>query len=167
MERNFVMETNSNVGKQSTTNASLDRVKTDTTEVVEKAKTAGREQLESGKQAAATQAEKVADVIGQASSQLKENNLQTLADYTTELAAGIKNFSEGLQNRSVDELVTDIRDMARRNPTAFILGSVVVGIGISRFFKASAERRQQTINRETQTRDRQYNESDPSFGDYE
>ena len=161
------MENNPNVSKQSTTNPSVDRVKTDATEVMDKAKSAGREQIESGKRAAATQAEKVAGVIEQASSQLKESNLHTLADYTTELAAGIKNFSEGLQNRSVDELVTDIRDMARRNPTVFILGSVVVGIGISRFFKASSERRQQTRYSETQTRDRQYNESDPSFGDYE
>jgi uncharacterized phage infection (PIP) family protein YhgE len=161
------MENNPNVSKQSTTKPNVDRVKSDATEVMDKAKSAGREQLESGKQAAATQAEKVAGVIEQASSQLKESNLHTLADYTTELAAGIKNFSEGLQNRSVDELITDIRDMARRNPTAFILGSVVVGIGISRFFKASAERRQQTSYRETQTRDRQYNEPDPSFGDYE
>lgn len=160
------MENNSTVGKQSTTNPSADRVKTDATEVIDKAKRAGREQLESGKETAATQAEKVAGVIEQASAQLKESNLHALSDYTTELAAGIKNFSEGLQNRSIDELITDIRDMARRNPTAFILGSVVVGIGISRFFKASAERRQQTSYSKSQTRGRQY-EADPSFGDYE
>jgi hypothetical protein len=46
----------------------------------------------------------------------------------------------------VDELVTDIRDTVRRNPTAFILGIVIIGIGISRFFKASAERRQDYEN---------------------
>ena len=72
-----------------------------------------------------------------------------------------------IKYQGVDELIIDIRDMARRNPTAFILGSVVVGIGISRFFKASAERRQQIRSGETQTRDRQYNDPDPSFGDYE
>jgi hypothetical protein len=51
--------------------------------------------------------------------------------------------NDSLQNRSVDELVTDIRDMVR---TTFILGSVVIGIGISRFFKPSAERRQHYEN---------------------
>jgi len=111
-----------------------------------KAKNIGREQIESGKQTAASQAEKVANVIEQAASQLKEKNLRTVADYTSEIKATIKNFSDNLKNRSMDELVTDIRDMVRRNPTAFILGSVVIGIGISRFFKPSAERRQHYEN---------------------
>ena len=122
---------------------SKDKVKADVSEVVDKAKSIGREQVESGKQAAASQTEKVVNVIEQAASQLRDSNLRTLADYTSEIGSSIKSFSDGLQNRSVDELVSDIRDMARRNPTAFILGSVVLGIGISRFFKASAERRQQ------------------------
>ena len=82
----------------------------------------------------------------QAASQLTETSLRTFADYTSELKATIKNFCDSLQNRSVDELVTDIRDVLRRNLTAFILGSVIIGIGISRFFKASAERRQHYEN---------------------
>lgn len=161
------MENNPNVGKQTTPDASVEHIKKDANDVMDKAKTAGREQIESGKEAAATQAEKVADVIEQASAQLKDGNFQTLADYTNELAGGIKNFSEGLHNRSVDELVSDIRDMARRNPTAFILGSVVVGIGISRFFKASAERRQRTSGTNTQTRSEPGYVPDPAFGEYE
>ena len=138
------MENKQSVSTERTTTEipSTEKVKADASEVVEKAKSIGREQLESGKRTAANQAEKVANVIDHAAFQLKENNLQTLADYTSEIGATIKNFSDGLQNRTVDDLITDIRDMARRNPTAFILGSVVIGIGISRFFKASGERRQ-------------------------
>lgn len=161
------MENSPNVGKQTTTGASVDRIKNDATEVMDKAKAAGREHVESGKEAAATQAEKVASVIEQTSSQLKESNFHTLADYTNELAAGIKNFSEGLHNRSVDELLGDIRDMARRNPTAFILGSVVVGIGISRFFKASAERREHTGRTNAETRSERPYAPDPAFGECE
>ena len=85
-------ENNPSVGKPTTASASLDRIKNDVTEVMDKAKTAGREELESGKQAAASQAERVAGVIEQVSSQLKECNLDTLADYRNELAPGIKNF---------------------------------------------------------------------------
>lgn len=139
------MENKQSVNTERTTTEipNTEKVKADATEVVDKAKSIGREQLEAGKRTAASQAEKVANVIEQAASQLKENNLRSLADYTSEIGATIKNFSDGLQNRTVDDLITDIRDMARRNPTAFILGSVVIGIGISRFFKASGERRQQ------------------------
>ena len=142
------MENNQSVNTERNTSEipSTEKVKADAIEVVDKAKSIGREQLESGKDTAAGQAEKVANVIEQAASQLKENNLRSLADYTSEIGATIKSFSDRLQNRSVDELVTDIRDMARRNPTAFVLGSVVIGIGISRFFKASAERRHQGSN---------------------
>lgn len=145
------MENNRSVSPQGTEGTTTEipnkeQITADASEVVEKAKNIGREQIESGKQTAASQAEKVANVIEQAASQLKKKNLRTVADYTSEIKATIKNFSDNLKNRSVDELVTDIRDMVRRNPTAFILGSVVIGIGISRFFKASAERRQHYEN---------------------
>lgn len=142
------MENNQSVNTERNTSEipSTEKVKADAIEVIDKAKSLGREQLEAGKSTAANQAEKVANVIQQAASQLKENNLRSLADYTSEIGTTIKSFSDRLQNRSVEELVTDIRDMARRNPTAFVLGSVVIGIGISRFFKASAERRHEGSN---------------------
>jgi cytosine/adenosine deaminase-related metal-dependent hydrolase len=125
-----------------------ERLKSDAADVVEKAKQAGQQQLETGKQTAASQAEKVAAVVEQASSQFKEQNLQTLADYTSEIGSTIKSFSESLQNRSVEDLLKDVQSIARRNPTAFVLGSIAVGVAISRFFKASAER-QQSTNRNT------------------
>ena len=138
------MENNKNMHSTGSDFPNRDKIRSDAVEVMDKAKTAGREQLESGKQqTTASQAEKIADVIDHASSRLKENNLQTLADYASEIGTTIKNFSEGLHNRSVDDLVVDIREIARRNPTAFLLGSIVIGVGISRFFKASAERRQE------------------------
>jgi hypothetical protein len=57
-----------------------ERVKSDAAEVLGKAKEAGQQHLESGKQAAVTEAEKVAAVIEGASSQFKQHDLQTLAD---------------------------------------------------------------------------------------
>ena len=161
------MENNQSVNteRNTTETPSTERVKADASEVVDKAKSIGREQLEAGKRTAANQAEKVANVIEQAASQLKKNNLRSLADYTSEIGATIKNFSDGLQNRTVDDLVTDIRDMARRNPTAFILGSVVIGIGISRFFKASGERQQQSY-KDNHSKNRT-SETEQYVGEYE
>ena len=85
-------------------------------------------------------------MIEQAASQLKENNLRSLADYTSEIGATIKNFSDRLQNRSVDELCNQHSRYGPAEPTAFILGSIVIGIGISPFFKASTDRRQDYEN---------------------
>jgi len=53
--------------------------------------------VESGKQIAASEAETVANVMEEAASQLKETNLRTLAEYTSEIKATIKNFSDSLQ----------------------------------------------------------------------
>ena len=133
------MENNQNMESTTTDFPNRDKIRSDAVEVMDKAKTAGREQLESGKQTTASQAEKIADVVEHASSQLKENNLQTLADYASELGTTIRDFSDGLHNRSVDDLIVEIREMARRNPTGFLLGSIVIGVGLSRFFKASSK----------------------------
>ena len=154
------MENNQNMESTTSDFPNRDKIRSDAVEVMDKAKTAGREQLESGKQTTASQAEKIADVIEHASSQLKENNLQTLAGYASELGTTIKNFSEGLHNRSVDELLLEIREIARRNPTAFLLGSIVIGVGISRFFKASAERRHEPNLQNSETVDK------PSYEPY-
>ena len=122
-----------------------ERVKSDAAEVLGKAKEAGQQHLESGKQAAVNEAEKVAAVMEEASSQFKQNDLQTLADYASEIGLTIKTFADDLRHRSVDDLLKDTQALARRNPTAFLLGSVAIGVAISRFFKASAERQHGTF----------------------
>ncbi len=116
------MENNQNMEGTAPDFPNRDRVRADALEVMDKAKTAGRDRMETGKQTTASQAEKIANVIDRASSELKANNLQTLADYASELGTTIKNFSEGLHSRSVDDLLVDIRKMARRNPNRFPFG---------------------------------------------
>ena len=121
-----------------------ERVKSDAAEVLGKAKEAGQQHLESGKQAAVNEAEKVAAVMEEASSKFRQNDLQTLADYASEIGLTIKTFADDLRHRSVDDLLKDTQALARRNPTAFLLGSVAIGVAISRFFKASAKRQHGT-----------------------
>jgi hypothetical protein len=123
-----------------------DRIRADAMELVDKAKTAAREQLESGKQLAARQGAKVAAVLEQASSQLKKKELRTLADYTSDLGSRIKTFSGRLRKRN--DLATNIREIARRNPKVFLLGVIVIGIGAYRICKASAARRRESKSQE-------------------
>jgi hypothetical protein len=122
-----------------------EKLKSDTSEVVDKAKQAGQQQLDSGKQTAAAQVQKVAGVFDQASSQLRQDDLPKFAEYASEIGSTIKNFADNLQHRSIDDLVNDTRAFARRNPTMFLLSSIAVGVAISRFLKASATRPQQTF----------------------
>jgi hypothetical protein len=52
----------------------------------------------------------------------------------------MKSFAENLKSRSTDDLLRDTQDLARKNPVLFALGSVAVGVALSRFFKASTDR---------------------------
>lgn len=139
------METNQNTGE---------RLRADAAELMHTAKIAAHEQLETGKQIAARQGEKVAAAIDRAASRL-ETQLHSLADYTGDLGKRIKSFSEGLQKRGrFDELVIDVRDIARRNPKTFLLGGLVVGIGVYKILKASAERRHESKSPEFDAADK-------------
>ena len=126
-----------------------ERLRAGATEVIDKAETAAREQLESGKQIAASQREKVAAVIDRASSRLK-TRLDSLADYTSDLGSRIRTLSQKLEKRGVDDLATDLRDVARRNPKIFFLGGLAVGLGIYKIMKSSVERRHESKFQENQ-----------------
>jgi hypothetical protein len=125
-----------------------EKLKSDTSEVVDKAKHAGQQQLDSGKQTAAAQVQKVAGAFDQASSQFRQDDLPKFAEYASEIGSTIKNFADNLQNRSIDDLVNETRALARRNPTMFLLGSIAIGVAASRFLKASAARPHQTYRSE-------------------
>jgi len=102
------MENNRSISTQSiertTTGVNKEQIKADASHMVGKAKNIWREQIESGKQTGREPGREGANIIEDAASQLKENNLRTFADYISEIKATIQNFCEALQNRSVDEL---------------------------------------------------------------
>ena len=74
------MENNQNIESTAPDFPNRDKVRSDAVEVMDKAKTAGREQLESGKQTTASQAEKIADVIEHASSGKQPANPSRLCE---------------------------------------------------------------------------------------
>lgn len=102
---------------------------------------AGKERLEAGSGRAAESVDDVADAIGAAASRLGELEHEGLADYADRMASYLDDISGKLRDKSVDELVDDVRNIAERNPAVFLLGSVAIGLGVSRFAKASRERR--------------------------
>lgn len=119
----------------------ITKVKSEAAAVAEDVKRQGSEQFEARKQTAADQTEKLAGVIDRVSEELRGQDQESLADYAGQLAGSMKNFAENLRQRNLDELVKDTQQLARSNPTLFVMGSVAVGIALSRFLKASAERR--------------------------
>lgn len=118
----------------------INKVRSEAAAVAQDVKRQGHEQFEVRKQTAADQTEKLAGVVDRVSEELKNQDQESLADYAGQLAGTMKNFAENLRQRNLDELVKDTQQLARNNPTLFLIGSVAVGIALSRFLKASAER---------------------------
>ena len=118
----------------------IKKVKSEAAGVAQDVKRQGQEQFEARKQTAADQTEKLAGVVERVSEELKDQDQESLADYAGQLAGSMKSFAESLRQRNLDELVRDTQQLARNNPTLFLMGSVAVGIALSRFLKASSQR---------------------------
>lgn len=110
-----------------------------------------REKAETGQHRLADGADAVSDAIDAAASNLDDHDREGLARYARELSSNLANAAGQLEDRSVDELANDAKRLARKNPGLFMLGSIAVGFGLSRFFKASAERDHQDDDNASQT----------------
>lgn len=99
-----------------------------------------REQAEAGQHKIAGEADALSDAIDAAASNLDDHDKEGLARYARELSSHLSSAAQQLEDRSVNELASDAKRLARNNPALFMLGSISVGFGLSRFFKASADR---------------------------
>lgn len=99
-----------------------------------------REKAQAGQHQIAEEADTLSDAIDAAASSLDDHDREGLARYARELSSNLATAAGQLEGRSVDELAKDAKRLARNNPALFMLGSIGVGFGLSRFFKASAER---------------------------
>lgn len=98
-----------------------------------------REQAEAGQHRVADEASAVSEAIDAAASQLDKQDREGLARYAREMSRNLAKAAGQLENRSVEELSNDAKRLARDNPALFMAGSIAIGFGLSRFFKASTE----------------------------
>jgi len=62
----------------------------------------------------------------------------TLGQYANEFAEKMSSFNDQIKNRSLDELASDARTLARDNPAMFMLGAVTIGAVAARFFQSGS-----------------------------
>jgi hypothetical protein len=106
--------------------------------IADRLRSDGRQTIESRKRSAADQIEEVAQALGRAGEQLDQNQ-PTLAAYATQISTSVGNLATRLRDGSIEQLLDDTRQIARRNPGLFILGGFAVGVALSRFLKASEQ----------------------------
>ena len=114
--------------------------------VAEQAKQAGKahaeQQFEKGKALADEQLDSLSTAVDNAAQGLQDDG-HPLASYATELSTQVTNLSNSIQDSSLDEIASKAYRLARENPGVFAMGSVALGIVVSRFVIASDSRRQQ------------------------
>jgi hypothetical protein len=66
-----------------------------------------------------------------------------MGEYAEKFAQQIDRFSTTLRERSVEDLMYEAENFARREPQLFLGGAVVLGLLAARFFKSSASRGRQ------------------------
>ena len=134
------MENEDNQSVGAATGGVINKMKSEATGVAQEAKRQGEEQFEAHKHTAADQTEKLAGVVERVAEEFKGQDQQSLADYAGQLAGSMKSFAENVRGKTVEDVIKDTQQLARNNPTLFLMGSVAVGIALSRFLKASGGR---------------------------
>jgi len=71
-----------------------------------------------------------------------DSNIPQAANYIRQAADQIDTVANAIRNRDVGDLVGEVQAFARRQPTLFFGGAVVLGFAALRFFKSSTEQSQ-------------------------
>lgn len=102
------------------------------------ARTEGREQVQQYRDEAADTVDALADGVKAAADRMRSDDVAHLSGHIADMADGLSRMADGLREKSADEILHEVRRIARENPTLFVAGSVAIGFGIARFARASA-----------------------------
>jgi hypothetical protein len=120
-------------GTQASGSASVD-----TEDLAREARSEGREQVQQYREEAADKVDTLADSVKAAADRMRGDDVAHLSAHIADMANGLSRMADGLREKSADEILRDVRRIARENPTLFIAGSIAIGFGITRFARASA-----------------------------
>ncbi len=122
--------------------AAVDDLKQQARGLAEDAGARARAGIDQQKNAAAEQVEGFAAVLRSAADDLSRREQPFSAGWFEQLADGMERVSGALRTRDLTEFVGSVEEFARRQPVAFLGGSVVAGLALGRFMKSSAARRE-------------------------
>jgi len=118
---------------QKTASAATDRLKN-------RARDKARDLAEQQKAAGADQLGGMAQAMEAAAGELQKQ-MPFAAEYVDDVAARLDDLASALRERSVDDMLGNVSDFARRQPAVFFAGAIAAGFALSRFAKSSAKRK--------------------------
>lgn len=115
-----------------------DAVRREVRQLASEAKQHGQSLFEGQRKAAAEDLGEMAQALKRAAQQLHEQQRAATASYAERAAAALESAAGTLREGDFQSLVKKTEDFARRYPGAFLGGSVLAGLLLSRFLKSSA-----------------------------
>jgi hypothetical protein len=84
----------------------------------------------------------VAQAVRSSTQRLRDEQHDTIAGYVDKAADQIESWSRRLKEKDIDELMTDVQRLARRQPAVFIGSAFALGLVGARFLKSSRQQNQ-------------------------
>jgi hypothetical protein len=116
----------------------MEQTKAAASRVADQAVQQVKSQLETGKEKATGSLQEMAQALHETSSSFRERNQDALGRYADSGAEMIDQVSGYFKDRSVDQIVDDVEELARRQTGLFIGGAFALGFVLSRFFKSTS-----------------------------
>lgn len=117
--------------------AAADTVKQEAAQFAAAAQDKAQEKIEQHKQTATHTLSDFANAIRSAGDQLSQTDQSMAGRIVKQAADGLEGFSRSVADKPPEELLHAVRNFARKNPTAFVAGSVLAGVAVGRFLRAS------------------------------
>jgi hypothetical protein len=111
-------------------------VKTQAVDTAAAVRDSAVERLGDARDALSESGDRLAETLRRAAEEPVAGSVQ--ARVLSAVAGGVSSAASTLRDRSVSEMVADVRALARRNPGAFAAGAAVAGFALARFLRSSA-----------------------------
>jgi hypothetical protein len=114
-----------------------DQVKEQASKVTDKAKEQAATRVDDQKERAAQGIVGFADALNKVSGSMRDQN-PTVANFAETAAGKLEQFAGTLNEKDINELMSDIEAMARKQPALFVGGAFLAGVVAARFLKSSS-----------------------------
>jgi hypothetical protein len=94
-------------------------------------------EIEKHKETATQTLGQFANAIRRAGDELSQSDQSMASRFVAQAADGLENFARALSDKRPEDLVDTVRDFSRRNPTAFVAGTVLAGLALGRFMRST------------------------------
>jgi hypothetical protein len=117
--------------------------------IVDRVKESATAQLTNQKDRGTDALGSVAQAVRSSTQRLRDEQHDTIAGYVDKAADQIENWSRRLKEKDIDELLTDVQQLARRQPAVFIGSAFALGLVGARFLKSSRQQNEYGYGSET------------------